>query len=107
MLDHIKRQIRKDVNDKFNQHAALKKAMSIIKNKYNSSYINLQSAKKGFDNGIYSDVDLLKTKLDFIESKNNYTKSVFDYLLADLQLKKYSSTLSEQDLLKVNSMLVW
>ena len=81
--------------------------ITIIKNKYNSSLINLQSAEKGFANGIYSDVALLKTRLDYIESKNNYTKSVFDYILVDLQLKKYSSTLSEQDLLQVNSMLVW
>ncbi len=107
MLDHIKRQIRKDVNDKYNQHTASKKMITIIKNKYNSSLINLQSAEKGFANGIYSDVALLKTRLDYIESKNNYTKSVFDYILVDLQLKKYSSTLSEQDLLQVNSMLVW
>ena len=49
----------------------------------------------------------LKQDFDYIESKNNYTKSVFDYILVDLQLKKYSSTLSEQDLLQVNSMLVW
>ena len=64
-------------------------------------------AKKGYANGVYTDVALLKSEVEYIESKNIYTRSVFDYLLADLQLKKYSSTLSEQDLLKVNSMLVW
>ena len=106
-LDHLKRQIKRDVNDIFNQHSTMRKKMSILKDNYNSSYANLQSAKKGYANGIYTDVALLRSEIEYIESKNNYTRSVFDYLLADLQLKKYSSTLSEQDLLKVNSMLVW
>ncbi len=107
MLDHLKREIKRDVNDKFNQHSTMKKKMGILKDNYNSSYANLQSAKKGYANGVYTDVALLKSEAEYIKSKNNYTRSVFDYLLADLQLKKYSSTLSEQDLLKINSILVW
>ena len=107
MLDHLKRQIKRDVNDAFNQHKAMGKKMDILKDNYNSSYANLKSAKKGYAKGVYTDVALLKSEVEYIESKNIYTRSVFDYLLADLQLKKYSSTLSEQDLLKVNSMLVW
>ena len=107
MLDHLKRQIKKDVSNKFNEHNTMKKMMSILKDSYNSSYINLQSAKKGYANGVYTDVAVLQSEAEYIESKNIYTRSVFDYLLTDLQLRKYSSTLSEQDLLKVNSMLVW
>ena len=45
MLDHLKRQIKRDVNDIFNQHSTMKKKMGILKDNYNSSYANLQSAK--------------------------------------------------------------
>ena len=52
MLDHLKRQIKRDVNDSFNQHNAMRKKMVILKDNYNSSYVNLQSAKKGYANGL-------------------------------------------------------
>ena len=101
------RKIRKDVHEKYYEHIASQKMMTISKNKYHAANINFEAANKGYDNGIYTDVDLLSSKLEYVESQNDYTRAAFDYILIDLQLKKHMSTLSEKDIVAVNSMLIW
>ena len=106
-LDNMTRKIRKDVHEKYYEHIASQKMMTISKNKYHAANINFEAANKGYDNGIYTDVDLLSSKLEYVESQNDYTRAAFDYILIDLQLKKHMSTLSEKDIVAVNSMLIW
>jgi len=106
-LDQMKRHLKKEIIEKINMHNLLKKMIIAKKIDYQSANQNYKSAKKGFMSGTYTDVEVQETKLKLIQAKNSYIKTALDYILMDLQLKKFSSTLTENNIKEVNAMLVW
>jgi hypothetical protein len=57
--------------------------------------------------GTYTDVEVQETKLNLIQAKNSYIKTALDYILMDLKLKKYSSSLTKDNIKEINAMLIW
>ncbi len=106
-LDQMKRNLKKTIIEKVNMHNLLKKMIIAKKIDYQSANQNYKSAKKGFTSGTYTDVEVQETKLKLIQTKNSYTKTALDYILMDLQLKKFSSTLTKDNIKEINAMLVW
>ena len=106
-LDQMKRNLKKEIIEKINMHNLLKKMIIAKKTDYQSSNQNYKSAKKGFMSGTYTDVEVQETKLNLIQAKNSYIKTALDYILMDLKLKKYSSSLTKDNIKEINAMLIW
>ena len=106
-LDQMKRNLKKEIIEKINMHNLLKKMIIAKKTDYQSNNQNYKSAKKGFMSGTYTDVEVQETKLNLIQAKNSYIKTALDYILMDLKLKKYSSSLTKDNIKEINAMLIW
>ena len=63
--------------------------------------------ENGFQSGLYTDVALKQAEYNLVASKNELVSNTLKYLLNDLELKKYSSALSVQNIRDINNMLVW
>ena len=99
--------IIKDIMDNINNHSLLKKLVIVKRDNYNDTNESYVTLLKGSQSGIYTDVEIKIAKYDLVKSKNELIETTLEYLLVDLKLKKYSSSLSVQDIQTINKMLVW
>ncbi len=106
-LDHLRRTVKKDIMDNINNHSLLKKLVIVKRDNYNDTNESYVTLLKGSQSGIYTDVEIKIAKYDLVKSKNELIETTLEYLLVDLKLKKYSSSLSVQDIQTINKMLVW
>ena len=106
-LDHLRRTVKKDIMDNINNHSLLKKLVIVKRDNYNDTNESYVTLLKGSQSGIYTDVEIKIAKYDLVKSKNELIETTLEYLLVDLKLKKYSSSLSVQDIQAINKMLVW
>ena len=106
-FDELKRNIKKDITSRINQHDLLKKLIGVKKDHYSNSNNNYLTVKKGFTLGAYSDIQVQEAEYKLVQSKNELIKATLDYMLIDLRLKKYSSELSVKNIESINQLLVW
>ena len=106
-LDYLRRTVKKDIMDNINNHSLLKKLVIVKRDNYNDTNESYVTLLKGSQSGIYTDVEIKIAKYDLVKSKNELIETTLEYLLVDLKLKKYSSSLSVQDIQAINKMLVW
>ena len=106
-FDELKRNIKKDITSRINQHDLLKKLIGVKKDYYSNSNNNYLTVKKGFTLGAYSDIQVQEAEYKLVQSKNELIKATLDYMLIDLRLKKYSSELSVKNIENINHLLVW
>tara|TARA_Y100000748_G_scaffold275139_1_gene250701 strand:+ start:949 stop:2256 length:1308 start_codon:yes stop_codon:yes gene_type:complete len=106
-LDHLRRTVKKDIMDNINNHSLLKKLVIVKRDNYNDTNESYVTLLKGSQSGIYTDVEIKIAKYDLVKSKNELIETTLEYLLVDLKLKKYSSSLSVKDIQAINKMLVW
>lgn len=106
-LDHLRRTLRKDILDNINNYNLLKSLVIIKRDRYNDVNQDYLTISQGADIGLYTDVEVKDAEYNLIISKNDLIKSTLDLLLVDLNLKKYSSNLSVQNIQTINRMLVW
>jgi hypothetical protein len=71
---------------------------------FNQDYLTISH---GADIGLYTDVEVKDAEYNLMIAKNDLIKSTLDLLLVDLNLKKYSSNLSVENIQTINRMLVW
>ena len=106
-LDHLRRTLRKDILDNINNYNLLKSLVIVKRDRYNDVNQDYLTISQGADSGLYTDVEVKDAEYNLIISKNDLIKSTLDLLLVDLNLKKYSSNLSVQNIQTINRMLVW
>ena len=106
-LDQLRRTIKKDIIDKVNNHNLLSKLIIVNKDRYENSNLDYLAIENGFQSGLYTDVALKQAEYNLVASKNELVSNTLKYLLNDLELKKYSSALSVQNIRDINNMLVW
>ena len=106
-LDHLRRTLRKDILDNINNYNLLKSLVIVKRDRYNDVNQDYLTISQGADIGLYTDVEVKDAEYNLIISKNDLIKSTLDLLLVDLNLKKYSSNLSVQNIQTINRMLVW
>jgi outer membrane protein len=70
-----------------------------------SSGIALDAKKEGFKSGLFPSLSVLDAERDLHQSKYEYSKARYDYILNSLRLKKAVGTLSEEDLEGINKWL--
>ena len=106
-LDQLRRTLRKDILDNINNYNLLKSLVIVKRDRYNDVNQDYLTISQGADIGLYTDVEVKDAEYNLIISKNDLIKSTLDLLLVDLNLKKYSSNLSVQNIQTINRMLVW
>ena len=106
-LDHLRKTIKKDIIDNVNNHNLLKRLVIVNRDRYNDVNQDYITINKGAEAGLYTDVELKNAEYNLILSKNDLIKSTLDFLLVDLNLQKYSSSLNVHSIKKINHMLVW
>ncbi len=65
----------------------------------------LQATTAGFEVGTRTAVDIVISERATLQSKRNYARARYDYILDSLRLKKAAGTLSPDDLQQVNNWL--
>jgi len=63
--------------------------------------------KNGFILGVNTDIQVTEANYDLHISKNEYIKSIMDYMVSELEIKKYSEDLTIRDIESINHRLVW
>lgn len=106
-LDQLRRTTKRDIIDKVNNHNLLKKFIIANKDRYKNTNLDYLAIENGFQSGLYTDVELKKAEYDLLISKHELVSNTLKYLLIDLQLRKYSSELSVQNVSDINEMLIW
>ena len=108
-LEHknSKRTVRKDIIDNFNRYNLNKKqyhtALQILK----TNLKKYENAQLGFDKGIYSDTQVLETKMMYLESLSDAKNIMMDYVYSEMTIKYLLNELDMSSLRKVNTYLVW
>jgi outer membrane protein len=80
-------------------------AVKALKQAVLSSDVALKSTVGGFNVGTRTGVDVVAAERILSESKRDYARSRYDYILETLKLKKAVGTLSPQDLLSIEAWL--
>jgi outer membrane protein len=106
-LDHLRRTIRKEILDNINNYNLLKSLVIVKRDRYNDVNQDYLTISQGADVGLYTDVEIKDAEYNLMVAKNDLIESTLDLLLVDLNLKKYSSNLSVENILTINRMLVW
>ena len=106
-LDQLRRTIRRDILDNINNYNLLKNLVIVKRDRYNDVNQDYLTISQGADIGLYTDVEVKDAEYNLIVAKNDLIASTLDLLLVDLNLKKYSSNLSVQNIQTINRMLVW
>lgn len=65
----------------------------------------LAAVQAGFEVGTRTSVDVLNAQRDLTQARSNYANARYTYVVDILKLKQAAGTLSEQDLVQVNSWL--
>ena len=65
----------------------------------------LQAKSEGFKAGIHTAQDLLDAQRDWFRARRDYTQARHAYVVNRLRLKQAAGTLSENDVMQINSWL--
>jgi len=106
-LDHLRRTVRKEILDNINNYNLLKSLVIVKRDRYNDVNQDYLTITQGADIGLYTDVEVKDAEYNLMVAKNDLIESTLDLLLVDLNLKKYSSNLSVENIQTINRMLVW
>lgn len=77
---------------------ALKEAMI-------SNQITLTAKKEGFKSGMFPSLAVTDAERDLYQTKQEYTKSLYEYIIYSLRLKKAVGMLAQEDITVVNEWL--
>jgi outer membrane protein len=106
-LDHLRRTVRKEILDNINNHNLLKSLVIVKRDRYDDVNQDYLTISHGGNIGLYTDVEIKDAEYNLMVAKNDLIESTLDLLLVDLNLKKYSSNLSVENIKTINRMLVW
>jgi outer membrane protein len=70
-----------------------------------SNQITLMAKKEGFNSGMFPSLAVTDAERDLYQTKQEYAKSQYEYILYSLRLKKAVGLLTEEDISTVNSWL--
>ncbi|MBS82858.1 MAG: hypothetical protein CMD65_01845 [Gammaproteobacteria bacterium] len=106
-LDYIKKDVQKKIINDYNKNILLQNLIMTNRDNYNLSKENLSAVQAGYKFGVYSDVEVLEAEYNLAQSRLNLEKSILDYIITDLRLKKYTAELNANHIEKINKWLIW
>jgi len=105
-LDSLRRSVNQQVRNAYRGVITSISEVEALKATTISADSALESTQAGYDVGTRTLVDVLTVQSNKFNARRNYLASRYDYIINGLLLKQAASTLSEEDLQKVNAWLV-
>ena len=108
-LDHTnsRRLIRKEIIDNYNiyntNEGLYSTSLQILKT-YQKKYEN---AQEGYEKGIYTNTQLLQTKLEYFRTLFDAKNTMMDYLYSELTIDHLQNNLNVSSLRRINTYLAW
>ena len=102
-----KRLIRNDLIDTLNDFNTNKKLYDLSRDVVESHLKNYESAQLGYEKGVYTDTQLLETKIKYHASVNDSKNIMMDYLFSKMKLYYLQNNISLSELRKINTYLIW
>ena len=65
----------------------------------------VEAVEVGFNAGKRTLQDVLNEQQNFYAAQRDYSRSLYDYIVNSVQLKQSSSSLTQEDLAKINQLL--
>ena len=106
-LDLVRKKLKKDVINTYNGYLLNKDLVEARKNRFEESKQNYQTIKNGFVLGVNTDIQVTESHYNLKKAESNYVQSIMDYIVSDLEIKKYSKDLTIRDIESINQWLVW
>lgn len=106
-LDLVRKKLKKDVINTYNGYLLNKDLVEARKNRFEESKQNYQTIKNGFVLGVNTDIQITESHYNLKKAESNYVQSIMDYIVSDLEIKKYSKDLTIRDIESINQWLVW
>ena len=104
---NTKRSLRKDLIDTLNTYNTNKKRYDLSIQLTSSDLRVYESAILGNEKGIYTDTQLLESRIKYQESLFNSKNIMMDYIYSEMTLDYLRNVLNYSDLRKINTYLVW
>ena len=106
-LDLARKILKKDIINTYNNFILNQDLIEATKNRFHESQQNYKTVKNGFILGVNTDIQVTEANYDLHISKNEYIKSIMNYMVSELEIKKYSEDLTIRDIESINHWLVW
>ena len=102
-----KRSIRNDLIDTLNDFNTNKQLYDLSRDLVKSYLKSYESAQLGYEKGVYTDTQLLETKIKYHTSVNDSKNIMMDYLFSKMKLYYLQNNISLSELRKINTYLIW
>ena len=106
-LNNTKRILRKDIKNTLNNYNTYRSSFELSLQVLDTNMKKYQNAKIGNEQGIYTDTQLLETKISYLESLFDAKNTMMDYLYTEITLDYLHNDLDITMLRKINSYLIW
>ena len=102
-MEKISREVKRETTSAYHGVISAMSKVNALKRALISQERTLDAKRKGFKSGLNTNIQVLDAERDFYLAKKDYAQSRYDYLLNSLRLKRVTGSLTEQDLLAINS----
>ncbi len=106
-LDLTRKSLQKDVINSYNDFVFNQNLLEALKNGFQEAKQNYETVKDGFSLGVNTDIQVIEANYNLHTAKRDYIKSAMNYLVSELKIKKYSSSLNPKDIELINQWLIW
>jgi outer membrane protein len=104
-LDAQRRSVERQVRDAYRGVLASISQVEALKASTVSAQSALEATEVGFEVGTRTMVDVLSAQRDLYRIRSSYADVRYNYIMSGLLLKQAAGTLSQEDLVQVNSWL--
>lgn len=105
-LTAAKRAVNRQVSDAYRGIMTSISRVEALKTAVSSAEVALQETEAGFDVGVRTFVEVLNEQRNLYRAKRDYARTRYEYLLNSIRLKQAASNLVQEDLEKINRLLV-
>lgn len=105
-LTAIKRAVKRQVKDAYNGVVSSISRVEALKTAVKSAESALEASEVGFEIGNRTMVEVLAQQKSLYRSKRDFYRSRYDYIINSIKLKQLTSNLTQNDLEKINTLLV-
>ncbi len=100
-----KKSVKRQVKDAYRGVTSSISRVEALKTAVNSAEIALQASQAGFEVGVRTLVEVLNQQRDLYRAKRDFSRTRYDYLINSIKLKQASSSLTQDDLERINQLL--
>jgi outer membrane protein len=104
-LEHASRDTQRSTRDNYLGVISNISRVGALKQALESQNTALQATTAGYEVGTRTAIEVLDSRRQVFTAQTNYSQSRYDYILSVIQLKLAAGTLSQNDVVEINSWL--